>query len=138
MTPLPITTTRRIEARDVTDAIEPLADGPDGLLLVSAPHTTAAVILNEADRPLLDDLERTAGSLLEPFEPFSHARKGNQNAAAHLIACLLGGQCLMEVRSGRLQLGTHQRVLFLELDGPRERRIEVRRLALASAEGGAA
>ena len=50
------------------------------------------------------------------------------NGHAHAKALLLRTAETVNVASGRLQLGTWQRVLLVELDGPRER--EVSMLAL--------
>jgi secondary thiamine-phosphate synthase enzyme len=113
---------RRIEAWDITDLVSS-RELRDGFLWLHCPHTTCALLLNEADEALLGDLERAAATLLEPLEPFSHARKGNPNAASHIFSGLLGSQLLLRVRDGELELGTHQRILFLELDGPRRRRV---------------
>ena len=52
--------------------------------------------------------------------------RGNGNAHAHLRAALLGNSVMIPVEKGRLELGTWQRILFLEFDGPRRRRISVR------------
>jgi secondary thiamine-phosphate synthase enzyme len=118
---------RRIEAQDITDLVRS-RELRDGFLWLHCPHTTCALLLNEADGALLRDLERTAAKLLEPLEPFSHARKGNPNAAAHLLSGLLGSQLLLRVRGGEPELGTYQRILFLELDGPRQRHVWLNQL----------
>jgi len=56
---------------------------------------------------------------------YEHDR-GDGNAHAHLRALLLGSSVVIPVEKGRLALGTWQRVLFIELDGPRKRRILIR------------
>jgi secondary thiamine-phosphate synthase enzyme len=128
MTTLTFTSERRIEARDVTAAVAATADSHHGVLWLSSPHTTVALVVNEADTDLLEDLERLAAELLSPLEPFTHARCGNPNASAHFVAALLGRECLIAVENGQLSLGTHQRVLLIELDGPKQRRLEIRSL----------
>jgi secondary thiamine-phosphate synthase enzyme len=122
-----VETSRRIEARDVTELVAK-QELRDGIHVVSTPHTTAAVLLSEADEDLLRDLERAAGELLRPLEPFAHARQNNPNAAAHIFASLAGTQLLVEVEAGQLVLGRYQRLCFLELDGPRRRRLRLRQL----------
>jgi secondary thiamine-phosphate synthase enzyme len=129
VTVLEIETTRRCEALDVTERVGDLGAGADGVLWLSTPHTTAALVVNEADGALLRDLERTAARLLEPLEPFEHARNDNPNAAAHLAAALFGRECLLGISGGRLELGAHQRVLLLELDGPKRRSVHATLLA---------
>lgn len=124
MIELEIASSRRIEARDITEAVSS-GEYPDGLLWVTSPHTTSALLIGEADAALLQDLERMAAEFLAPLEPFSHARAGNPNASAHLFSSLLGTQLWLRVRDGVPDLGTYQRVLFLELDGPRHRRVRL-------------
>jgi secondary thiamine-phosphate synthase enzyme len=124
MTEVELTSSRPIEARDITPLVAAQADH-DGLLWLSAPHTTCALLLSEADDELLNDLERVAAELLRPLEPFAHHKNDNPNAAAHLLSGLAGTQLLVPVAAGGLRLGTYQRIVFLELDGPRPRRVRI-------------
>jgi secondary thiamine-phosphate synthase enzyme len=123
-----LSTTRSIEARDVTDLVAGRSY-PDGLLWVSCPHTTGALLLCESDPEMLADLERVAAGLFATFEPFRHRKNDNPNAAAHLFSSLMGTQLLIPVVDGTLRLGTYQRLIFLELDGPRKRRIQTASVA---------
>ena len=124
MNELTVTTTRAVEAIDLTDRLV-TERWPDGLLLLSVPHTTAALIIGEADPEMLEDYERVARDLFVPWEPFRHHRNDNPNAAAHLLSSLAGTQLLLPVQDGELTLGTYQRVVFLELDGPKTRRVDL-------------
>jgi secondary thiamine-phosphate synthase enzyme len=126
---LELATSRRIEARDVTDLVAGRAY-PEGFVWVSCPHTTGALLLCESDPEMLADLEKVAAGLFSQFEPFAHRKNDNPNAAAHLFSSLMGTQLLLRVEAGKIQLGTYQRVIFLELDGPRTRRIQVATLRL--------
>lgn len=134
MTTVEITTERGIRAHDITPLVQRAASVADGVVWISCPHTTTALLVNESDAELLDDLERMASVLLDPLEPFSHAREGNPNASAHLMAALLGRECLVRVSGGELALGVHQRVLLLELDGPKVRRVDVQSLTTGTSE----
>jgi len=94
----------------------------DGLCHVWVPHTTAAVVVNEnADPDVARDL-LAAYEAMVPAVRFAHA-EGNSDA--HLLATLLGSSVTLPVQSGRLRLGTWQGVFFVELDGPRTRRVWV-------------
>lgn len=130
MTSISIETTRDVEALDITDEVQRVVGAASGVLWISTPHTTAALVVNEADPAFLRDLERTAALLLRPLEPFTHARGGNRNSAAHLAAALFGRECLMRVAHGELGLGKHQRLLMLELDGPKRRCLHVQELSV--------
>lgn len=133
MSSLTVATTRAVEAIDITDRVA-ARRWPDGLLLVSVPHTTTALVLGEADPEMLEDYERVARDMFATWEPFRHHRNDNPNAAAHLVSSLAGTQLLLPVRDGALVLGTWQRVLLLELDGPKVRRVDVTGVATQPAE----
>lgn len=122
MVEVELRTERKIQALDVTSLVVN-RHWPDGFLWVACPHTTAALVLGEADPEMLSDYERIAGELFAPFEPFRHHKNDNPNAAAHLVSSLAGTQLIVPVGEGRLLLGEYQRVVFLELDGPRTRRL---------------
>ena len=96
----------------------------EGLCSVYVPHATAAIVINENDDPnvctdVLDALDR-----LIPAGIWRHDRIDG-NAASHIQATLLGPGETIPVKDGRLQLGTWQAVMLVELDGPRERRVLV-------------
>jgi secondary thiamine-phosphate synthase enzyme len=96
----------------------------DGLCLVFVPHATAAVVINENADPnvcqdILDAMER-----LVPEGGWRHDRIDN-NAAAHIKATILGPSETVPVRGGALRLGTWQRLMLVEFDGPRDRTVIV-------------
>ncbi len=130
MTTLQVSTNHREEILDLTglvqDALLSLG-AEEGVAVVSVPHCTCALYLNENESGLLQDtleLVRHLGRL----QRWQHDRI-DDNAAAHLAATVLGGTVLIPVRQGRLALGTWQRLLLLELDGPRRRSVTVALLA---------
>jgi secondary thiamine-phosphate synthase enzyme len=124
-------TTARRELRtintEVTDAMRELGGG-DGLCHIWVPHTTAAVVVNENADP---DVPRDLLAAYEAMVPgirFAHA-EGNSDA--HLLSTLLGCELTVPVEGGRLRLGTWQGIFFVELDGPRRRRVRVSMLRSA-------
>jgi len=105
--------------RDVAAAVE---GAGDGLCHVYVPHTTAAVVINEhADPDVARDLT-AAYEAMVPQIRFAHA-EGNSDA--HLMATLLGSSVTVPIEAGHLRLGTWQGIFFVELDGPRPRRVWV-------------
>ena len=89
--------------------------------MVSVPHATAAIIANENERGLLNDI---LTKVLETF-PQSLAYAHNRiddNADAHLAATFLGHSRTFPVEDHRLVRGTWQNIFVVELDGPRTRR----------------
>ncbi len=96
-----------------------------GLVLVATRHTTAAIRIGEAEPGLYADLLEFLARLAPPGAGYRHDREpvdGRGNAHSHLAAFLLGASEGVPVVDGALALGTWQRILFVELDGPREGR----------------
>jgi secondary thiamine-phosphate synthase enzyme len=133
MSHLTVATERSIQAIDLTDRLTDRR-WPDGVLLLSVPHTTAALIIGEADPEMLQDYERVARDWFAPWEPFKHHKNDNPNAAAHLVSSLAGTQLVLRVTDGALVLGTYQRIVLLELDGPKARRVDMVSLPTQSLE----
>jgi len=121
-----VDTRRRVEIVDITHEVQRVVSG-DGLAVVYTPHTTTAVIINEAESGLLRDIVETLAKLIPTAAGYEHDRTDN-NADAHLRAIVLGNAVVVPVENGRLALGTWQRILFVELDGPRKRRVYVKLL----------
>jgi secondary thiamine-phosphate synthase enzyme len=113
----------RREMIDITRAVAAAIEGAgDGLCHVYVPHTTAAVVINEhADPDVARDLT-AAYEAMVPQIRFAHA-EGNSDA--HLMATLLGSSVTVPIEAGRLRLGTWQGIFFVELDGPRSRKVYI-------------
>jgi secondary thiamine-phosphate synthase enzyme len=95
----------------------------EGVVVVSVPHTTAGITMNEnADPSVRADLLMALDRLVPATLPFTHAEG---NADAHVKASLMGGNVQVPLTGGRLKLGTWQGVYFCEFDGPRRRRVDV-------------
>ena len=118
-----IRTTSPKEMVDITRQVAGAVEGrPDGLCHVYVPHTTAAVVINEhADPDVARDLTAAYAAMVPPIR-FAHA-EGNSDA--HLMATLLGSSVTVVIENGRLKLGTWQGIFFVELDGPRSRKVWV-------------
>lgn len=123
-----IVTSRQIEIVDITDGIERYVNDcgrEKGVCLVYSLHTTTALIINEADEALLNDILKLMQRIAPQAAGYQHDR-GEGNAHAHLRAALLGNSVIIPVENGGLALGTWQRILFIEMDGPRKRRLSIR------------
>jgi secondary thiamine-phosphate synthase enzyme len=123
-----VKTTRKIERVDVTEEVRAAAErlgAGSGALLVSVPHTTAAVTMGENwDADVTGDVERALAAWV-PGVRFDH---GEGNSPAHFLSEAIGASCLVPLENGRLELGRWQGVFLIELDGPRERTVRVRAL----------
>lgn len=106
-----------------------------GFLIVQSLHTTTAVFINEFQQALLDDIKSFLERLIGRFDYWRHndprlSECDRKNADSHLRAMLLGHTLSVPVRDGALALGTWQSVILAELDGPRERAIQVQVLGV--------
>ncbi len=122
---LEIKTEKPVQVLDIThqvnDAVKE-SGVEKGICLLYTLHTTTGIVINEAESGLVQDLLRRLSSLAPPGDGYLHD-KIDDNAHAHLQAVLLGSNQTIPIEEGCLMMGTWQRVLFLELDGPRRRNV---------------
>jgi secondary thiamine-phosphate synthase enzyme len=106
----------------------------EGMVVVSTPHTTCAVSVNENEERLLMDIAAFFPELVPPNRAWKHndlhLRRDippdePKNAHSHLIAMMIGHSATLAVHEGAPVLGRYQAVLMLELDGPRDRRCHI-------------
>jgi len=107
-----------------------------GFVIVQSLHTTTAVFINEFQQALLDDTKAFLEKLVGRFEYWRHndpklSECDRKNADSHLKAMLLGHTISLPVRDGSLALGNWQSVILAELDGPRERAIQIQVMGVA-------
>ncbi|MGC9105353.1 MAG: secondary thiamine-phosphate synthase enzyme YjbQ [Thermoprotei archaeon] len=119
-------TRSRFDDIDITDHVKREVEGSinDGVLFVVSRHTTCTVIINEAEEGLMKDYLEWAKKLVPPEGHFYHNQIDN-NGHAHVLSMLIGNARVVPIRDGRLDLGTWQRIILLEFDGPRTRYIDL-------------
>ncbi len=123
-----IQTTTKTELIDITDRVRALVRESgikDGICVITTRHTTSGIIVNENERGLRGDILDMLGSLVPEDRNYAHNSIDN-NADAHLRAVLLGMSETIPIEDGHLVLGTWQSIFFVELDGPRNRTINVK------------
>ncbi len=120
-----VSTRKKVEIVNITAEVERLTRISEGAVLLHIPHTTAALVLNEDERNLKNDMERFYGKLADG--KWAH-NTIDDNAEAHLAASTLNSSLLIPVSGGKPVLGTWQSILLVELDGPRDRTVYLRRL----------
>ena len=123
---------------DITDEVQGAVRESgiqEGIACIYSPHTTCCVRVNELEEGFLEDFAQLLRRLVPSESYYAHddwdRRTENicpedmdqGNGHSHCMAMLLGtaGESV-PVRAGELQLGTWQRVLFIELDRERDRR----------------
>lgn len=116
----------------------------EGIVVVQSRHTTAAVLVNENEPLLLQDLEDLLGRWAPAEAPYRHndlQARGwvppgeKPNGHSHAQALLLGPSVSLNVAEGRIDLGEWQSVFLVELDGPRDRSVSVQVLGVPRGEG---
>lgn len=111
-----------------------------GFVNVQTTHTTTAIIVNEHEPLLLEDLRRALEQLAPRSVKYRHddfeIRTANltpdekPNGHAHCKALFLRASETLNVINGELQLGRWQRIFLIELDCPRSRTVSVSLLGL--------
>jgi secondary thiamine-phosphate synthase enzyme len=126
-----VATQQALESVDVTDAVRRIVQRSGiahGLCHVMVLHSTAAIVVNETDDPNIGvDLQSALGRAIPEHAGWLHDRI-DDNAHSHIKAAILGPSELLAIEDGELVLGTWQRLMLLEFDGPRSRRVSVRLL----------
>jgi secondary thiamine-phosphate synthase enzyme len=124
---LTVRTHSRIELVDITAQIQKFirdSKVQSGLLVLFAPHTTAAITVNEnADPSVQRDILGELNRLIPLTGSYQHAEG---NSAAHIKSTLIGPSQTFLIEGGQPVLGTWQGIFFCEFDGPRTRKVWVK------------
>ncbi|MCR5027547.1 MAG: secondary thiamine-phosphate synthase enzyme YjbQ [Methanobrevibacter sp.] len=112
---------RNFEIIDITSAINQEIDIESGIVNIFSKHSTSAIVVNENESGLLNDLELMLNDLISDKYSWQHDRIDN-NAKSHLKSFLLSSSETIPISNGKMDLGTWQSVFFIELDGPRKNR----------------
>lgn len=97
----------------------------NGMVLVSAMHITAGVYVNDNEDGLIEDIDAWLEKLAPFRKEYKHHQTGEDNGDSHLKAILVHHQVILPFTSGKLVLGTWQRVFYAEFDGQRSKRVLV-------------
>ena len=98
----------------------------EGLCLVSAMHLTAAVIIQDNEPGLHQDIFEWLEKLAPFRADYRHHRTGEDNGDAHLKNLLTHLQVILPVTKGDLDLGPWQELFYLEFDGQRRKRVVIK------------
>jgi secondary thiamine-phosphate synthase enzyme len=118
----------------------------DGHILVQPMHTTVGIFLNEGEERLLIDFVNCLSKKAPKGDKYMHddieLRKDNcpvdepVNGHSHIrAACYSNPSLSLILHKGKIQLGTYQRILFAEFDGPCPRKHKSVRKYLVSVIG---
>ena len=135
---LEITTLGSMEFHDCTEAIEEMIQQSpvrEGIVHIQSKHTTAAVIVNENEPLVLEDMKRILEFIAPQTDSYLHndftirtvnmTDDEDQNGHSHCKAIFLPVSQMLNVIDGSLDLGRWQRIFLLELDCARKRTLSI-------------
>ncbi len=122
-------TKKRKELVPITEQVEHIiaeSGVQEGLALVSAMHITAAVIVNDYEPGLWQDIMEWVEKIAPENPQYHHHRTGEDNGDAHLKNLLLHHQVVIPITKGRFDAGPWQQIFYCEFDGQRDKRLIVK------------
>lgn len=125
MTQLTIRTSKKKEVVDITEEVERVIEKTgikDGLVHIFLTHTTAALTTADLDPGGTDLDYLEAFEKLVPRLKFHHPHNP-EHMPDHILSSLIGTSLTLPVQDRKLVLGTWQRLVLFEFDGPRKRQI---------------
>lgn len=119
-----ITTNKKDEVVDITDNVNELigkSDKNNGIIILSVLHTTCALTTADLDPGTDEDLLETLRKML-PKISYRHPHDPS-HTGDHILSSIIGTSISLIFENTSLVLGTWQRVVLVELNGPKSRRI---------------
>ena len=123
---------------DLTDEIASFVrenEIKNGLVNIQSLHTTAVVLVQENEPLLLEDIKKSLERIAPQNIDYNHDDFGRRtvnmcddecrNGHSHCKAVCLPTSITLNLIDNKLQLGTWQRIMFIELDRARDRKIQV-------------
>jgi len=123
---------------DITDEVKKFVNEcgiKNGLVNVQSLHTTAAVIINENEPLLIEDMKENLKKIAPKNYPYKHndfnIRTVNMcpgecaNGHSHCQAIYLTPNVVLNLIEGQIQFGQWQRIFFVELDRSRPRKVQI-------------
>lgn len=124
MVKITVKTNKKKEVIDITETINQEIQKQNfkgGLVNLFLTHTTAALTTADLD-PGTDQDYLDAFENFIPKLNYQHPHNPS-HMPDHILSTLIGTSLSIPVENGKLVLGTWQRVVLIEFDGPRERQI---------------
>lgn len=131
-----MTTSATLDFIDVTEKVKKIVKKhgvKNGVINIQSMHTTMAVIIQEAEPLLINDLKKTLEKVAPRTMKYMHdnfsIRTVNMhpdepvNGHSHCKALFLTPGVFLNIVGSKLQLGEWQRIFAVELDNSRPRQI---------------
>jgi secondary thiamine-phosphate synthase enzyme len=126
MAVLMISTDKKKQVIDITDRIESIFEESKkniNLCSIFIKHTTAAITTADLDPGTDLDMLHAFEAMMPKLQ--YHHPHNPAHAPDHILSSIIGASVVIPVSGGSLDLGTWQRIVLIELDGPREREVVV-------------
>jgi secondary thiamine-phosphate synthase enzyme len=126
MKTITVSTRKKDQVVDITETVEEYLQEEEktsGVCVVFAAHTTCAVTTADLDPGTDQDLLQALRKLLPPMS-YRHPHNP-AHAPDHLLSSIIGPSVTVPYENRRLALGTWQRIILVELDGPRQRTVHL-------------
>ncbi|WP_149399992.1 secondary thiamine-phosphate synthase enzyme YjbQ [Dictyobacter arantiisoli] len=126
MKTLQIRTQKKDEIVDITDTVEAYMQrvkDESGICMLFVAHTTCAITTADldpgTDLDFLDALRNILPDLnyRHPHDP--------EHTPDHILSSIIGPSLVIPYTNRRLLLGIWQRIVLVELDGPRQRSVQI-------------
>ncbi len=120
-------TRQKRELVDITDRVQAIiskSGTESGIVTVFVTHTTAAITTADLDPGGTDQDYLDAFEKMVPHLAYRHPHNPS-HMPDHILASVIGPSLAVPLHDGELVLGTWQRIVLVELDGPRDRRLVV-------------
>ena len=121
-----IKTAKKDEVLDITDRVQKLIDEEEiesGVATLFVKHTTCALTIADLDPGTDKDILKALRNMLPKLE-YNHPHDP-EHTPDHIISAIIGPSLSIPITDGKLSLGTWQRIVLVELNGPKEREIEI-------------
>ena len=121
-----IITNAKLHVVDLTQQVQDLVESGVKAAIIHAMHTTCAITTADLDPGTDLDLLDAAWGMIPKYQ-YRH-QHDPAHVPAHLASSIIGPSVIIPVRNGKLALGKWQRIVLVELDGPKTRTVLLTKL----------
>lgn len=128
-----------LEFEDITDEVHNFVTESgvkNGLINIQTLHTTTAIIVNENEPYLIEDMKKNLSEMAVKDAYYGHndfsVRTVNmcgldecKNGHSHCLAAYLPTHVTLNVVNSKVSFGQWQRIFFIELDHSRDRKVQM-------------
>jgi len=126
MKTITVRTKRKDEVLDITESVETFlreVEAEEGVCTIFVSHSTCALTTADLDPGTDLDFLDALRHLL-PHIAYRHPHDPS-HTPDHILSSIIGASLAVPYRNRGLLLGTWQRIVLVELDGPRQRTVHI-------------